>query len=219
MAATSAARPIEIGIATDIQQQVEVGAAGQIVQSSQCPPRQTAEYPRFHANAARASSPRRSSVGHHARGAEPRWPRSSEAAGDRDDVVGLHEKGEPPLAGEGRQRQAQGHADALRRAWRAARSAAIPCRTQRATSGSSARSSRVASIARQPSGLTKTRSWRPAGRSPGLQGEVTNALRDFGGLQPAAALLAERIPPVLRIRHVRKQARPTGRPARRHRPR
>nr|WP_256380413.1 hypothetical protein [Bradyrhizobium sp. LCT2] len=38
-----------------------------------------------------------------------------------------------------------------------------------------------------------------------MQGEVTNALRDLGGLQPAATLLAERIPPVLRGRHVGEQ--------------
>src|SRR6185295_3948239 len=68
-----------------------------------------------------------------------------------------------------------------------------PISDQRETSGSAARSPRIPIIARQPCGLTKTRSWRPTGGSAGLQGKVTNALRDIGGLRPATALLTERI--------------------------
>jgi hypothetical protein len=80
-----------------------------------------------------------------------------------------------------------------------------PLPGQRATSGSIARSLRVAKRARQPCGLTKTRSWRAAGRSAGVQGKVTNALRNFSGLQSAATFLAKDIPPVMRVRHLRQQ--------------
>ena len=134
----------------DIQQQVEIGAIGQIVQPGQGPPRQAAEYPRFHgmprgelAETRRASAATRAAPTPLA--ASQRGRRS-----DRDDVVGLQEKGEPPLAGEGRQRQAQWPRRTPRRAWRAARSAAIPCRPSARPSGSAARSPRVASSARQP---------------------------------------------------------------------
>ena len=213
MAARSAVRPARSVSPRDVQQKIEIGPFGQIVQSRESLPSQTAEYAYIDAMGCRELV-----KGFQRRPPAPRRRPSGEAKRRRP-VVGLPHRpaaSRTPsrrLPANGGKREAEGHPGCLARHGAPYHQRPSACRPRAATSGSAARSARPWSSVRQPLGLTKAMSWRRIGRSRGLQREVTDARRDLVGLQPASTFLAERSPAVVRIRHVREEHSPAGPPA------